>query len=68
MSSYGKATPYLPIIDLLKAYFQVEPDDGRGMHEQVADKLLALDEALRRDLDRFESDRDSKIRKIREDA
>jgi hypothetical protein len=25
----------------------------------------ALDEALRRDLDRFESDRDSKIRKIR---
>ena len=27
-----------------------------------------LDDALRRDLERFESDRDSKIRKIREDA
>jgi class 3 adenylate cyclase/tetratricopeptide (TPR) repeat protein/transcriptional regulator with XRE-family HTH domain len=48
VSSYGKATPYLPIIDLLKAYFQVEgPDDGRGMPEQVTDKLLALDETLR---------------------
>ena len=48
VSSYGQATPYLPIIDLLKAYFQVEgPDDGRGMHEKLTDKLLALDEALR---------------------
>jgi hypothetical protein len=28
----------------------------------------ALDDALRRDLERFESDRDSKIRKIRDDA
>jgi class 3 adenylate cyclase/predicted ATPase len=47
VSSYGKATPYLPVIDLLKAYFRVEgPDDGRGMHEKVADKLLALDETL----------------------
>jgi predicted ATPase/class 3 adenylate cyclase len=48
VSSYGQATPYLPIIDLLKAYFQVEgSDDGRGVQEKVADKLLALDEALR---------------------
>jgi class 3 adenylate cyclase/predicted ATPase/transcriptional regulator with XRE-family HTH domain len=54
VSSYGKATPYLPIIDLLKAYCQVEgPDDGREMHEQVADKLLALDEALRPTLPAF---------------
>ena len=54
VSSYGKATPYLPIIDLLKAYFQVEgPDDGRGMHEKVTDKLLALDEALRPTLPAF---------------
>ena len=29
-TSYGKATPYLPVIDLLKAYFQIEDrDDGR---------------------------------------
>ncbi|MBI4591582.1 MAG: AAA family ATPase [Candidatus Rokubacteria bacterium] len=26
-ASYGKATPCLPLIDLLKAYFQVEPRD-----------------------------------------
>jgi class 3 adenylate cyclase/tetratricopeptide (TPR) repeat protein len=53
-SSYGKGTPYLPVIDLLKAYFQVEgPDDGRGMRERVADKLLALDETLRPSLPAF---------------
>jgi class 3 adenylate cyclase/DNA-binding winged helix-turn-helix (wHTH) protein/predicted ATPase len=54
VSSYGQATPYLPIIDLLKAYFQVEgPDDGRGMHEKVTAKLLTLDEALRPTLPAF---------------
>jgi class 3 adenylate cyclase/DNA-binding winged helix-turn-helix (wHTH) protein/tetratricopeptide (TPR) repeat protein len=54
VSSYGQATPYLPVIDLLRAYFQVEgPDDGRGLHEKVADKLLALDEALRPTLPAF---------------
>ena len=48
ISSYGKATPYLPVIDLLQAYFQVEgPDDGREMHEKVTDKLFTLDETLR---------------------
>jgi predicted ATPase len=47
ISSYGQAIPYLPVIDILKAYFQVDgPDDGRGMHEKVADKLLTLDETL----------------------
>ncbi len=54
VSSYGKATPYLPVIDLLKAYFQVEgPDDGRGLRERVADKLLVLDETLRPSLPAF---------------
>jgi class 3 adenylate cyclase/DNA-binding winged helix-turn-helix (wHTH) protein/tetratricopeptide (TPR) repeat protein len=54
VSSYEKATPYLPIIDLLKAYFQIEgPHDGRGISEKVADKLLALDEALRPTLPAF---------------
>jgi class 3 adenylate cyclase/transcriptional regulator with XRE-family HTH domain len=54
VSSYGKATPYLPVIDLIKAYFQVEGlDDGRGMRERVADKLLALDETLRPTLPAF---------------
>ncbi len=46
--SYGKATPYLPVIELLKAYFQVEDrDDGRKVREKVTGKLLTLDEALK---------------------
>lgn len=45
--SYGKATSYLPVIDLLKRYFQIEPrDDMRTMREKVTGKLLALDRAL----------------------
>jgi class 3 adenylate cyclase/tetratricopeptide (TPR) repeat protein len=46
-TSYGKATPYLPIIDLLKAYFQLEDrDDGRRMREKLTGRLLTLDPAL----------------------
>jgi hypothetical protein len=46
--SYGKATPYLPATDLLKAYFRIEPqDDERRIREKVAGKVLTLDEALR---------------------
>jgi class 3 adenylate cyclase/tetratricopeptide (TPR) repeat protein len=45
--SYGKATTYLPVIDLLKAYFAIEPgDDARKIHEKVTGKLLTLDQAL----------------------
>jgi len=29
-ASYAKATPYLPVIDLLKLYFQIEPHDDAG--------------------------------------
>jgi predicted ATPase/class 3 adenylate cyclase len=46
-ASYGKATPYLPVIDLLKAYFQLEDrDDGRRMREKLTGRLLTLDAAL----------------------
>jgi len=45
--SYGKATPYLPVIDLLKVYFKVEDrDDQRQVREKVTGKLLTLDRAL----------------------
>ncbi|HSF33609.1 MAG TPA: adenylate/guanylate cyclase domain-containing protein [Candidatus Tectomicrobia bacterium] len=45
--SYGKATAYLPAIDLLKSYFSIEPrDDTRRMREKVTGKLLTLDRAL----------------------
>jgi AAA ATPase domain len=46
--SYGKATTYLPVIDLLNVYFQVEEgDDPRRIREKVTGKLLTLNEALR---------------------
>jgi predicted ATPase len=45
--SYGKATAYLPLIDLLKGYFQIETDDPeRRIREKIAGKLLMLDETL----------------------
>jgi len=46
--SYGKATSYLPVIDLLKGYFKIhEQDDLREIREKVTGKLLTLDEALK---------------------
>jgi DNA-binding NtrC family response regulator/tetratricopeptide (TPR) repeat protein len=48
-ASYGKATPYLPVIDLLKAYFQIEPrDDASKIRERVTEKVLSLESALAR--------------------
>jgi class 3 adenylate cyclase/tetratricopeptide (TPR) repeat protein len=45
--SYGKATSYLPLIDLLKGFFQVESSDPeRRIREKIAGKLLTLDETL----------------------
>jgi class 3 adenylate cyclase/tetratricopeptide (TPR) repeat protein len=45
--SYGKATAYLPVIDLLKAYFHIEGrDDLRTIREKVTGKVLSLDRAL----------------------
>ena len=45
--SHGKATAYLPVIDLLKGYCRIEPgDDPRRIREKLAGKLLALDPAL----------------------
>src|SRR5262245_8098842 len=46
-TSYGKATPYLPLIDLLKADFQIDDrDDGQCMREKLTGRLLTLDLAL----------------------
>ena len=45
--SYGKATNYLPIIELLRAYFAIEPADApRKIREKVTGKLLSLDRQL----------------------
>src|SRR5216683_859736 len=45
--SYGKASAYLPVIDLLKEYFEiVDQDDERKRREKVNGKVLTLDRSL----------------------
>jgi class 3 adenylate cyclase/tetratricopeptide (TPR) repeat protein len=45
--SYGKATSYLPVIDLLKGYFKIQDrDELREIREKVTGKLIALDRSL----------------------
>ena len=45
--SYGKATPYFPVIELLKRYCHLEDhDDHRTMRAKVTGQVLTLDEAL----------------------
>ena len=52
--SYGKLTPYLPVVELLRRYFQIdERDDARRIREKVTGKLLTLDETLRPTLPAF---------------
>jgi class 3 adenylate cyclase/tetratricopeptide (TPR) repeat protein len=45
--SYGKATPYFPVLDLLRRYARVdERDDTRTIRAKVTGQLLTLDETL----------------------
>ncbi len=45
--SHGKAFPYLPLIDLLRNYFQITAqDDERRYREKATGRLLILDRAL----------------------
>jgi tetratricopeptide (TPR) repeat protein len=46
-SSYGATILYLPLLDLLKTYFQLDDrDDAQRIREKVADRLRTLDERL----------------------
>jgi class 3 adenylate cyclase/tetratricopeptide (TPR) repeat protein len=52
--SYGKLTPYFPVVEFLRRYFQIdERDDARRTREKVTGKLLTLDESLRPTLPAF---------------
>ena len=45
--SYGKATSFLPVSDLLKGYFHIADRDApRDIREKVTGKILTLDRAL----------------------
>jgi class 3 adenylate cyclase/predicted ATPase len=42
--SHGKASPYLPVIELLKSYFDITvEDDERKRREKITGKVLTLD-------------------------
>jgi DNA-binding NtrC family response regulator/tetratricopeptide (TPR) repeat protein len=46
--AYGKDTPYLPVIDLLKAYFQLDTRDAwQTIRNKIMGKLCTLDEGLK---------------------
>ena len=52
--SFGKATAYLPLIDVLRGYFRIDAEDGPdAVREKVIGRLLALDESLRDTVPRF---------------
>ncbi len=45
--SYGRTLAYLPIVELLRGYFQLEVrDDARKVREKVTGKILSLDRQL----------------------
>ena len=46
-TAYGQATPYLPIIDLLKGYFHLDDREDRAtIRDQVTTHLHGLDDTL----------------------
>ena len=52
--SYGKATPYFPVIDLLKRYVHVEDaDEPRTIRARVTGQVLTLDETLQETIPAF---------------
>jgi class 3 adenylate cyclase/tetratricopeptide (TPR) repeat protein len=52
--SYAKATPYYPVIDLLRHYFQLEDhDDARTIRAWVTERVLKLDETLQETIPAF---------------
>jgi len=45
--SHGRASAYLPVIELLKGYFEItSEDEGRKRREKITGKVLTLDRAL----------------------
>jgi class 3 adenylate cyclase/predicted ATPase len=52
--SHGKASPYLPVVELLKGYFSIaDRDEERPRREKITGRVLALDRALEDTLPHF---------------
>jgi class 3 adenylate cyclase/tetratricopeptide (TPR) repeat protein len=46
-ASYGRTTTYLPVIELLKGYFDISSHDSTlSIQQKVKEKVLALDQSL----------------------
>jgi class 3 adenylate cyclase/tetratricopeptide (TPR) repeat protein len=46
--SYGRASSYLPVLDMLKSYFKIDDrDDPRSIRAKVTGTVLTLDEGLK---------------------
>ena len=46
--SYGKATPYLPLIEMLRRYFQIADGEGsENIQDRVVMQILELDNMLK---------------------
>src|SRR5215831_5028068 len=45
--SYGRATPYLAVIELLRRYFKIDVHDStQSIRDKISDRILALDPGL----------------------
>jgi class 3 adenylate cyclase/tetratricopeptide (TPR) repeat protein len=52
---YGGTMPYLPVLDILRSYFDIEEGEGEfAARKKIEEKILGLDEALRPTLPPFE--------------
>jgi class 3 adenylate cyclase/tetratricopeptide (TPR) repeat protein len=52
--SHGKASPYLPMIEMLKGYFSIaDRDEERPRREKITGRVLALDRSLEDTLPHF---------------
>jgi class 3 adenylate cyclase/tetratricopeptide (TPR) repeat protein len=51
--SYGAATPYLPLITLLKRHFGIDPGDDSGKRRERIERRLSVDLELQRALPAF---------------
>jgi len=52
--SYGKATPYFPVVDLLKRYGHIEErDDSQTIRAKITGQILTLDAALHETIPAF---------------
>ena len=46
-ASYDRATPYLPVIELLRRYFKIDVHDStHSIREKISNRILTLDPAL----------------------